>query len=78
MLYIGGISTFSLDILVVVSYTYEFEVCVPAENSITAHFPKMQFTYDNLSQCILHILLYGGQLFIKRRATHRRRATLKP
>jgi hypothetical protein len=30
--YIGGIPTFSLDILLVVSYTYEFEVSVPAEN----------------------------------------------
>ena len=71
--YIGGISTFSLDMLLVVSYTYEFEVSVPAENSITAQFPMMQFTHDSLSQFILHILLYGGQLLIKRRATHRRR-----
>jgi hypothetical protein len=47
--YIGGISTFSLDMLLVVSYTYEFEVSVPAENSITAQFPMMQFTHDSLS-----------------------------
>jgi hypothetical protein len=33
----------------------------------------MQVKYDSLSQFILHILLYGGQLIIKRRATHRRR-----
>jgi hypothetical protein len=70
--YIGGISTFSLDMLVVVSYTYEFEVSVPAENSITAHFPMMQFPHDSLSQYILHIFLYGGQLLIKHRAMHRR------
>jgi hypothetical protein len=70
--YIGGISTFSLGILLVVSYTYEFEVSVPAENSITAQFSMMQFTHNSLSQFILHILLYGGQLLIKRRATHRR------
>jgi hypothetical protein len=63
----------SLGILLVVIYTYEFEVSVPAENSITAHFPMMQFTHDSLSQFILHIFLYGGQLLIKRRATHRRR-----
>jgi hypothetical protein len=60
-------------ILLVVSYTYVFEVSVPAEKSITAHFPMMQFTHDSLSQVILHISLYGGQLIIKRRATHRRR-----
>jgi hypothetical protein len=71
--YIGGISTFSLDMLLVVSYTYEFEVSVPAKNSITTQFPMMQFTHDRLSQFILHIFLYGGQLFIKRRAMHRRR-----
>jgi hypothetical protein len=47
--YIGGISTFSLDMLLVVSYTYEFEVSVPAENYITAQFPMMQFTHDSLS-----------------------------
>jgi hypothetical protein len=63
----------SLGILLVVSYTYVFEVSVPAENSITAHFPMMQFTHDSLSQFICHILLYGGQHFIKSRATHRRR-----
>jgi hypothetical protein len=63
----------SLDILLVVSYIYEFEVSVPTENSITAYFPMMQFTHDNLSQFILHIFLYGGQLIIKRRATHRHR-----
>jgi hypothetical protein len=34
--YIGGIR--SLSVLLVVSYTYVFEVSVPAENSITAHF----------------------------------------
>jgi hypothetical protein len=34
--YIGGIPTFSLNILLVISYTYGFEVSVPAENSITA------------------------------------------
>ena len=62
---------FSLGILLVVSYTYVFEVSVPAENSITAQFPMMQFTHDSLSQFILHIFLYGGQLIIKRRATHR-------
>jgi hypothetical protein len=71
--YIGGILTFSRGILLVVSYTYVFEVSVPAEISITAQFPMMQFTHDSLSQFILHILLYGGQLIIKRRATHRRR-----
>jgi hypothetical protein len=71
--YIGGVPTFSLDILLVVSYTYEFKVSVPAENFITALFPMMQFTHDSLSQFILHIFLYGGQLLIKRRATHRRR-----
>jgi hypothetical protein len=71
--YISGIPTFSLGILLVVSYTYEFEVSVPAENFITAKFSMMQFTYDSLSQFILHIFLYGGQLLIKRRATHRRR-----
>ena len=60
-------------ILLVVSYTYVFEVSVPAENFITAQFPMMQFTHDSLSQFILHILLYGGQLIIKRRATHRHR-----
>jgi hypothetical protein len=53
--------------------TYNFDVSVPAENSITTHFPMMQFTHDNLSQFILHIFLYGGQLLIKHRATHRRR-----
>jgi hypothetical protein len=37
--YIGGISMFSLDILLVVSYTYGFEVSVPTENSVTAQFP---------------------------------------
>jgi hypothetical protein len=58
--YIGGIFTFSLGVLLVVSYTYGFEVSVPAENSITAQFPMMQFTQDNLSQFILHIFLYGG------------------
>jgi hypothetical protein len=63
----------SHDILLVVSYTYVFEVSVPAEKSITAQFPMMQVTHDSVSQFILHILLYGGQLFIKRRATHRRR-----
>ena len=46
--YISDISTFSLDMLLVVSYTYEFEVSVPAENSITAQFPMMQFTHDSL------------------------------
>jgi hypothetical protein len=70
--YISGISTFSLDMLLVISYTYNFDVSVPAENSITAHFPMMQFTHDSLSQFILHIFLYGGQLVIKLRATHRR------
>jgi len=69
--YIGGIR--SLSVLLVVSYTYVFEVSVPAENSIIAQVPMMQFTHDSLSQFILHILLYGGQLIIKRRATHRRR-----
>jgi hypothetical protein len=69
--YIGGIR--SLSVLLVVSYTYVFEVSVPAENSITTQFPMMQFTHDSLSQFTLHILLYGGQLIIKRRATHRRR-----
>jgi hypothetical protein len=63
----------SLGILLVVSYSYVFKVSVPTENSITAQFPMMQFTHDSLSQFILHILLYGGQLIIKRRATHRRR-----
>jgi hypothetical protein len=71
--YIGGIPTFSLDILLVVNYTYDFEVSVPAEKSITAQFPMMKFTHDSLSQFILHIFLYGGQLLIKCRATHRRR-----
>ena len=33
---------FSLGILLVVSYTYVFEVSVPAENSITVQFPMMQ------------------------------------
>jgi hypothetical protein len=70
--HIGGIIT-TLGILLVVSYTYVFEVSVPTKNSITAQFPMMQFTHDSLSQFILHILLYWGQLFIKRRATHRRR-----
>ena len=37
----------SLDILLVVNYTYDFEVSVPAENSITAQFPMMQFTHDS-------------------------------
>jgi hypothetical protein len=69
--YIGGIR--SLSVLLVVNYTYVFEVSVLAENSITTQFPMMQFTHDSLSQFILHILLYGGQLIIKRRATHRRR-----
>jgi hypothetical protein len=79
--YIGGIC--SLSVLLVVSYTYVFEVSVPAEKSITAHFSMMQVTHDSLSQFILHILLYGGQLIIKRQATHRRlsgtiiRGTLK-
>jgi hypothetical protein len=50
--------TFSLDIFLVVSYTYEFEVSVPTENSITAQFPIMQFTHDNLSQFILHISIW--------------------
>jgi hypothetical protein len=36
--YIGGIR--SLSVLLVVSYTYVFEVSVPAENSITAQFPN--------------------------------------
>jgi hypothetical protein len=62
----------SHSILLVISYTYVFKVSVPAENSITTHFPMMQFTHDSLSRFILHILLYGGQLIIKRRATHRR------
>jgi hypothetical protein len=70
--YIGGIPMFSLDILLVISYTYGFKVSVPVENSITAYFPMMQLTHDILSQFILHIFLYGGQLLIKRRATHRR------
>jgi hypothetical protein len=35
-------------ILLVVNYTYVFEVSVPAENSITAHFPMMQVTHDSL------------------------------
>jgi hypothetical protein len=69
--YISGILT-THGILLVVSYTYVFEVSVPAENFIIAQFPMMQVTHDRLSQCILHILLYGGQLIIKRRATHRR------
>jgi ABC-type multidrug transport system permease subunit len=47
--YIGGIPTFSLGILLVVSYTYGFEVSVPIENFITAQFPMMQFTHDSLS-----------------------------
>jgi hypothetical protein len=36
--YIGGILT-SLSVLLVVSYTYIFEVSVPAEKSITTQFP---------------------------------------
>jgi hypothetical protein len=64
----------SLDILLVVSYTYVFEVSVPAEKSITSQFPNDAIsTHDSLSQFILHILLYGGQLIIKHRAMHRRR-----
>ena len=38
--YIGGIR--SLSVLLVVSYTYVFEVSVPAENSITTQFPMKQ------------------------------------
>jgi hypothetical protein len=38
--YIGGISTFSLDMLLVVSYTYEFEVSVPAENFHHSSIPN--------------------------------------
>jgi hypothetical protein len=38
----------SLGILLVVNYTYVFEVSVPTENSITAQFPMMQFTHDSL------------------------------
>jgi hypothetical protein len=45
--YIGGILA-TLDILLIVSYTYVFEVSVPAENSITTQFPMMQFTHDSL------------------------------
>jgi hypothetical protein len=62
--YIGGI-LMTLGILLVVSYTCVFEVSVPAKKSITAQFPMIQFTHDSLSQFILHIFLYGGQLFIK-------------
>jgi ABC-type multidrug transport system permease subunit len=39
-LYIGGISTFSLGILLVVSYTYGFEVSVPVENFHHSPFPN--------------------------------------
>jgi hypothetical protein len=63
----------SHSILLVVSYTYVFKVSVPAENPSQDNFLMMQFTHDSLSQFILHIMLYGGQLIIKRRATHRRR-----
>jgi hypothetical protein len=35
--------------LLIVNYTYVFEVSVPAEKSITSHFPMMQVTHDSLS-----------------------------
>jgi hypothetical protein len=38
--YIGGIHTFSLDILLAGSYTYGFEVCVPAKNFHHSPFPN--------------------------------------
>jgi hypothetical protein len=56
--YIGGISTFSLGILLVVSYTYVSKLVYLQKISITAHFPMMQFTHDSLSQFILHITPY--------------------
>jgi hypothetical protein len=60
-------------ILLVVSYTYVFEVSIPAEDPSQPNFPNdARSTHDSLSQFILHILLYGGQLIIKRQATHRR------
>jgi hypothetical protein len=37
--YLGGITMFSLGILLVVNYTYIFEVSVPTEKSITTHYP---------------------------------------
>jgi hypothetical protein len=40
--YIGGILT-TLDILLVISYTYVFEVSVPAEKSITTQFSHDAF-----------------------------------
>jgi hypothetical protein len=60
-------------ILLVVSYKYVSGLVYLQKIFITAQFPMMQFKHDSLSQFILHILLYGGQLIIKRRATHRRR-----
>jgi hypothetical protein len=63
----------SLGILLVVSYTYVFEVSVPAEKIHHSPIPNdARSTHDSLSQFILHILLYGGQLIIKHQATHRR------
>jgi hypothetical protein len=55
--YIGGILT-TLGILLVVSYTYIFEVSVPAENSITAQFPIMQDPHMTVYHSIYSIYFY--------------------
>jgi hypothetical protein len=46
-------------ILLVVSYTYVFEVSVPAENSITAHLPMMQNPHMTVYHSLYSIYCYN-------------------
>jgi hypothetical protein len=56
--YISGIHMFSLGILLVVSYTYRFEVSVPAENSIIAQFPMMLDSHMTVYHSLYSIYFY--------------------
>ena len=68
--YIGGIRSLSRYCKSSATHTFSRLVYLQKIPS-QPNFPMMQFTHDSLSQFILHMLLYGGQLFIKRRAMHR-------